>query len=99
MAMRKLGTIDSHVQDMEKNAIKRAPCLFLFCSSVILENHKKNLSFNKNYMNTTETSILFAPRGLLLLILLCLWNTCKLAGVLSQTPTSVPSVKARHYCS
>ena len=27
------------------------------------------------------------------LILLCLWNTCKLAGALSQTPTSVPSVK------
>ena len=30
---------------------------------------------------------------------MCLWNTCKLAGVLSQTPISVPSVKAHHYCS
>ena len=28
-----------------------------------------------------------------------MWNTCKLAGVLSQTPISVPSVKAHHYCS
>ena len=27
------------------------------------------------------------------LILLCLWNTCKLAGALSQTLTSVLSVK------
>ena len=67
MAMRKLGTIDSHVLDMEKNAIKRSSCLFLFCSSVILENHQKILSFNKNYMNTTETSILFASRGLYLI--------------------------------
>ena len=72
---------------------------FCFALPLFLKTIKKILSFNKNYMNTTETSILFAPRGLLLLILLCLWNTCKLAGVLSQTQTSVPSVKARHYCS
>ena len=36
------------------------PCLFFFCSAVILENLQKILAFSKNYMNTTETSILFA---------------------------------------
>ena len=41
-----------------------SPCLCLSCSAVILENHKKILSFCKNYMNATVPSILFASRGL-----------------------------------
>ena len=59
--MRKLGIIDNQVQDIKKfNKKMGSPCLFFFCSAVILGNHQTILAFSKNYMNTTETSILFA---------------------------------------
>ena len=44
-----------------------SPCLFLFCSAVILENQQKLLSFSENYVKPTETSILFASQGLYLI--------------------------------
>ena len=47
-----------------------SPGLLLFCSAVILENQQKILSFSKNYMKPTETSILFASQGLIMIIII-----------------------------